>query len=257
MAEFNTFIKLHRSILESAVFTDAEVLRLWIYLLCKASVDDRKIIMNGRVVNISRGQLVTGRKALAANIGTTESKVYRSLKLLQELGCISVEVNNKFSLVTIENWGKFQDTPQKVNSRTTAKQQQTNNRTTTDEQQNNTNNNDNNVKECYNVKEIKEVSPAALQKIVSLFFEKWGKYPTEKEEEKLKGLLSAVGEEWSVISAAFDIATDAGKISLPYVQGICINTIRQKSETEETYDEKAAERLRRANQKNREEKKDE
>ena len=134
MAEFNTFIKLHRSILESAVFMDAEVLRLWIYLLCRASIEDREIIFDGKVVHLKKGQLVTGRKKLAENIGTSESKVYRSLKLLEELRCITIKVNSKFSLVTIENWAKFQDAPQKVNSTSTAYQQHTNSRATAERQ---------------------------------------------------------------------------------------------------------------------------
>lgn len=152
MAEFNTFIKLHRSILDSAVFSDAEVLRLWIYLLCRASVDDRQIIIDGRVVNVKKGQLITGRKKLAEHLNTTESKAYRSLKLLQKLGCVNIEVNNRFSLVTLLNWGKFQDVPRKSeqqnNNRITSDEQQFNNRPTTDEQQTNTYNN---VKELNNV----------------------------------------------------------------------------------------------------------
>lgn len=151
MADFNTYIKLHRSIVESAVFSDAEVLRLWIYLLCKASVDDRQIIFDGKVINMKKGQLITGRKKIAEHLNTTESKAYRSLKLLQKLGCIDIDVNNRFSLVTIVNWGKFQGTPSKSeqqnNSTMTAQQQQTDSGTTAEQQHNNTNNN---VKECIN-----------------------------------------------------------------------------------------------------------
>jgi hypothetical protein len=131
--------------------------------------------MNGKVVRLSKGQLVTGRKALAANIGTTESKAYRSLKLLQELGCISIEVNSKFSLVTIENWGKFQGDAKKVNSRATANQQQTDSRTTAEQQQSNTNKNDNNVKELYNDRMIEDA------------------FTHSPEEKKLKSLNGEIG----------------------------------------------------------------
>ena len=151
MADFNTFIKLHRSILDSAVFSDAEVLRLWIYLLCKASVDDRQIIFDGRVIDIKKGQLITGRKKLAEHLNTTESKAYRSLKLLQKLGCVDIKVNNRFSLVTLVNWGKFQGATlkneQQNNNRPTTEPQQPYSRTTAERQQNNTNKN---VKECIN-----------------------------------------------------------------------------------------------------------
>ena len=147
MAEFNTFLKLHRSILDSAVFSDADTLRLWIYLLCKAAVQDRQILVEGKVVELKKGQLITGRKKLAEQLNMAESKVYRTLKLLEELGNVNIKVNNRFSLVTIANWGKFQDGNSKVNNTRTTGEHLVNNRRTTDEQQANTNKE---LKEIYN-----------------------------------------------------------------------------------------------------------
>ena len=142
MAEYNTFLKLHRSILESAVFSDAETLRLWIYLLCKAATTDRQILVEGKVVNLKRGQLITGRKKISEQLKMAESKVYRTLKTLETLGNVNIKPNNKFSLVTIENWEKFQGDFPKVNNKRTTNEQQVNNKRTTNEQQVNTNKND-------------------------------------------------------------------------------------------------------------------
>lgn len=244
MADFNTFIKLHRSILESAVFTDAEVLRLWIYLLCKASVDDRQIIMNGRVVNLSKGQLVTGRKALAANIGTTESKVYRSLKLLQELGCISIEVNSKFSLVTVENWGKFQGDAKKVNSKSTANQQQTDSTRTAGEQHTNTNNNDNN--------DNNDRMFFLIKQKFSFFF---GREETEKERKALRELAELEGFDLQLFESALQVAVDADKRSASYVRGVYLNKMRElkQSKKKPAVDEGAAKRLVELNRQRRKE----
>ncbi len=123
MAEPNTFIKLHRSILNSAVFTDAEVLRLWIYFLCQASTEDREIIVSGTVVKLKRGQLITGRKKLSQALGVSESKVYRMMKTLEETQCITTEAVSNFSVTTIVNWSKFQAPSKKVNSTRTAGEQ--------------------------------------------------------------------------------------------------------------------------------------
>lgn len=138
MAEYNTFLKLHRSILESAVFSDADALRLWIYLLCKASTQDRQAVVEGKVVEIKKGQIITGRKKLAEQLNMAESKVYRTLKLLEDLGNVNIKSNNRFSLVTIANWAKFQEGNSKVNNTRTTGEQQVNNRRTTGEQQTNT-----------------------------------------------------------------------------------------------------------------------
>jgi predicted transcriptional regulator len=145
MAKKGSYIKLHRCILDSAVFDDAEVLRLWIYILCNANYEDKDCIINGKVFHLKRGQMPAGRQKIALALGINDSKVQRSLKILENLGCITKEVNSKFSVITIENYGKFQGDSEKVNSKTTAntsaKQQQS-------EQQNNTpkeiNNNINN-----------------------------------------------------------------------------------------------------------------
>ena len=145
MAKKGSYIKLHRCILDSAVFDDAEVLRLWIYILCNANYEDKDCIINGKVFHLKRGQMPAGRQKIALALGINDSKVQRSLKILENLGCITKEVNSKFSVITVENYGKFQGDSEKVNSKTTAntsaKQQQS-------EQQNNTpkeiNNNINN-----------------------------------------------------------------------------------------------------------------
>ncbi len=137
MAEPNTFIKLHRSILDSVVFSDAEVLRLWIYFLCNASVENRETIASGTVVKLKRGQLITGRKKLSQALGITESKIYRTMKMLEDEQCITTETNNRFTIITLVNWAKFQDTPKSLNNRRTANrtthEQQANNRRTTGE----------------------------------------------------------------------------------------------------------------------------
>ena len=252
MAEFNTFIKLHRSILESAVFTDAEVLRLWIYILCKAAIEDREIIFDGKVVHLKKGQLITGRKKLAEHIGTSESKVYRSLKLLQDLKCINIEVNSKFSLVTVENWGKFQDAPKKVNSRTTANQQQNDSTPTADEQQNNTKEELNN----YNNKKKYLLLLPTAEKAFSLFFEKWEREPNNFEQEAICQLLIESGEDFGLYVKALTIAAEADKKTVGYLRGIYANLTKPKSEPrekeenpkEQSFDLQAANRLKALNE---------
>lgn len=124
------WIKLHRAVVDSAVFDDAEVLKVWIWLLCNVSYEDHEIIYGGSVVQIKKGQLITGRKKLAQQLKMSESKVYRALNLLEALGNVNIKPNNRFSLITLINWAKYQDDVQKVNSQTTAGQQPDNSQTT-------------------------------------------------------------------------------------------------------------------------------
>ena len=128
------WLKLHRSILESAVFCDSDVLKAWIWLLLNATHKDIEVICSGKPLTLKSGQLITGRKRLAEVLGVNETKCYRILNTLKELGNIEIKPNNKFSLITIVNWDKFQteDTSceQQENNKRTTNEQQTNNKRT-------------------------------------------------------------------------------------------------------------------------------
>ena len=75
-------------------------------------------------INLSPGQLVTGRKAIAAATGINESKVYRILDVLKSEQVIEQQTNSKFSVISITNWQEYQESEQQneqqVNSKRTA-----------------------------------------------------------------------------------------------------------------------------------------
>lgn len=130
------WIKLHRSITESSVFEDSEVLKLWIWILCNVAYNDHDVVYLGKVIHVKSGQIVTGRKKISQQIRMTENRVYRALKILKDLGNINVDSNNKFSVITIINWSKYQGEIYKLNIGITATQQQTNSKLTANQQQN-------------------------------------------------------------------------------------------------------------------------
>lgn len=90
-------------------------------------------------MTIKRGQLATGRKALAAQTGLSEQTVRTSLNHLKSTGEITITSTNKFSLITIVNYGKFQDVPEMLTSTSTNSltndQPATNQQLTTNEQE--------------------------------------------------------------------------------------------------------------------------
>ena len=88
---------------------------------------------------VKRGQLVTGRKALAAQTGLSEQTVRTSLNRLKSTNEITIASTNKFSVITIVNYGKFQDVPEMptstLTSNLTSGQPATNQQLTTNEQE--------------------------------------------------------------------------------------------------------------------------
>lgn len=124
------WLKLYRSILDSAVFQDAEVLKVWIWLLCNVAFEQHDTICYGKVIHLKPGQIATGRKKIAQCTDLNENKVYRALTALKSLGNIEIKSTNKYSIITVVNWDKYQD----ENGKRAASEQQTNSKTTTEEQ---------------------------------------------------------------------------------------------------------------------------
>ena len=168
MAERSGWIKLHRKLLDSAVFKNAELLKVWLWCLCKASHKGYETMVGNQVVQLQEGQFVFGRKAAAAELDINESKIYRYINLLKDLEMLNIKTNNKFSVVTVEKWAfyQFDDTESEQQS-----EQQMNNKRTTNEQQMNTNKNDKNAKKVKECKEIIYSDVPELNKAIIDFVE--------------------------------------------------------------------------------------
>lgn len=103
------WIKLHRSIIDSAVFSDSDVLKVWLWLLCSVAYDEHDVVYLGKVIPLKQGQIITGRQKLSQQIGMSEGKIYRAINILKNLGNITIKSNNRYSIITIENWAKYQN----------------------------------------------------------------------------------------------------------------------------------------------------
>lgn len=132
----NGFIALHRSLLSWGWHADPATGWLFVNLLLMANWTDS----DWQGMTIKRGQLVTGRKALAAQTGLSEQTVRTSLNHLKSTNEITIIPTNKFSVITIVNYGKFQDVPEMptstLTSNLTSGQPATNQQLTTNEQSN-------------------------------------------------------------------------------------------------------------------------
>ena len=87
-------------------------------------------MINGRVIAIQPGQLITSRKSLSAKTGVNESKVERVLATLKSEQQIEQHGTSKFRVISIVKWAEYQSdeqpSEQLVNSKRTADEQQMN-----------------------------------------------------------------------------------------------------------------------------------
>jgi len=137
------WIKLHRKILDNPIFLKPDLYQLFSYCLLRANHNESKIIWNGEEKILEKGCFITGRKAIAEDTGQNQSAIYKRIKVLEKLNMISVNSNNKYSVVKVLNYGLYQ-------GEGTEKEQPSNNQVTTKEQQGNTDKNVKNVKKVKN-----------------------------------------------------------------------------------------------------------
>ena len=108
------WVKIHRSILLHPVFQDSELLHLFLYCIAKANHREGRLLRKGKESTLERGQFVFGRKSASKETGIKQSTVYRKMTILKSMEMIDIEPNNKFSTVTVLNYGKYQDVPAEV-----------------------------------------------------------------------------------------------------------------------------------------------
>ena len=108
----DTYFLLWRSILDKPHFADANLLKVWLWCLAKASYKPRCLqIRTGRgatTVQIHRGQFLFGRKAAAEELQMPEGSVRDRMAKLQELQSIDIQPATHFSIVSIVNFDVYQ-----------------------------------------------------------------------------------------------------------------------------------------------------
>lgn len=100
------FIKLHRSSLDSAVFSNARTWQIWCWLLMQANWSKRQLL-NGTVLN--PGQLVISYDRLSRDINCSKSTLFRVLRALQKCGNVHLKPERSGTVVTIVNWQTYQE----------------------------------------------------------------------------------------------------------------------------------------------------
>ena len=98
------YIKLFRSMTSWEWYQDANTTRVFLHLLLNANWEDSRY----RGYEIPRGSVVTGLHALSESLGISIKSVRTALKHLKSTGEVTIQTTNRFSVVTIANWEKFQ-----------------------------------------------------------------------------------------------------------------------------------------------------
>lgn len=132
------WVRLHRKTMQSQVFEDPHLLKTWMFCLFRASFRRRWVsIRTGKgttQVELQPGQFVCGRKAAAKRLRMPEGTIYDRLNKLAKIGCINKQSNRHYTLVSVCNWGRYQNSkiasqqqaPQRTSNQPSTNQQPTN-----------------------------------------------------------------------------------------------------------------------------------
>lgn len=204
------YIKLFRSMTDWEWYQDTNTKAVFLHLLLNANLEETRFMNHV----IPKGGLVIGRKRLATDLGISERSVRTALKHLKMTNEVTIETTNRFSIVTIVNWEKYQANPKRVTSKTAS--QVTNNRPTSDQQV--TTEKEYKNKELKNIKEEihKEENPISIsdyEKVQEIFnktciFFKPCSVITKTRSDKIKKLLNQFSFE--EIKEVFEKANSSG-----------------------------------------------
>ena len=105
------WIKLYRQLQDCWIWLDKEPFdkrSAWVDLLLTADHSDKKILFNGELITVKRGQILTSVRKLSAKWKWSVNKVYRFLKLLESDEMLQKESDKDRTLLTIINYSIFQ-----------------------------------------------------------------------------------------------------------------------------------------------------
>ncbi|MGC9599788.1 DnaD domain-containing protein [Staphylococcus epidermidis] len=194
------WIKLHRKLLDSPIFQNEKLFKVFAYCLMKASHKEHTQLVGRRVVHLQKGQFVFGRKRASEELRLKESTVRDYVKLLEKLGTIDIKSDNKFSVITVVNWAIYQNEEEnsdsKNDNKSTTNQHQMDSKSTSNQHQINTNKNVKNVENDKNEKNEKNVVVGDdFASIYNLYQENIEQVPSPITTEKLTQDIDHYGKE--------------------------------------------------------------
>lgn len=104
------YIQLSREFLNWRWYTNPNTMRVYLHLLMTANFCDAEFETH----TIKRGQVITGRKALSAQLKLSERQVRTALEHLKTTNDIAIESTSKYSIITILNYERFASATNKM-----------------------------------------------------------------------------------------------------------------------------------------------
>lgn len=140
------YIKLFRQFLEWGWYKNIPAKILFLHILLKANHRAKK----WQGIDIMPGQFITSIENLANETGLTPQQVRTAIKKLKSTSEITSKSTSRYSIITVQNWKRYQADNKLINKQITSKQHASNMQITT-------------TKECKNEKNDKNINLSLLE----------------------------------------------------------------------------------------------
>jgi hypothetical protein len=117
-----TWIKLYRKLLDSDIFKNEKLLKIWIWILLKANHKENTFLLGRQKMTIKSGQFVMGLNKSSDVLDLAKSTIKYWLDYLEKIGKIELKKTNKYTIIIVKNWSLYQDIELKKNSKKTPKE---------------------------------------------------------------------------------------------------------------------------------------
>jgi hypothetical protein len=115
----NGWVKLHRKLLDSLIFSSEKGLKIWIWCLMRAGHKNNKFLLGRQRINLKSGQFIMGGKKTEEELEIARTTIYYWIDFLMREGMIDIKKTNKYTIITIKNWDKYQQVDIKSTSNDT------------------------------------------------------------------------------------------------------------------------------------------
>jgi hypothetical protein len=102
------YVRLWRKSLDAGWIKNHRLWAFWTWCLMKATHKEFDAIVGLQTIHLFPGQFVFGRKTAAKETGLTERGIRTIIDCLRKAGNLTIKTTNKFSVISILNWGIYQ-----------------------------------------------------------------------------------------------------------------------------------------------------
>ena len=103
------WIKIHRSMKEHWIFSNAEYLRAWVIILMEVNHTDKKVLISGKLLECKKGESLKSLDTWGTIFGGwSKNKVYRFFNLLKKDNMIDIKSETVTTRLRVCNYCKYQ-----------------------------------------------------------------------------------------------------------------------------------------------------